>query len=382
MSLAISTASSSVSYGMITSTGPKISSCAIVMSVVTLEKTVGLHEEALLEPLGRLGAAGHERGALVDALLDVAAHALALHLGHQRAERRAARRTDRRPCTPRPPRVASSSTSARRDRGTIIRVERAARLARVGVARRPRRPAPSSRSRRRRACTFGDLPPSSSATRLIVGGRELGDAPPARVEPVNDTMSTSGCAASASPTTGPSPVTRLNTPGGKPSVVDDLGEDERVDRRDLGRLQHDGAAGGQRVGDLGADLVERVVPRRDAADDADRLLARSARRESSSNSKVDASSDGVAGTRRCRCPPGSRPRAGFGMPTSWVITSAISSRARLELLGDPQQAACRARAAGVSDQPGTRPSPRRRRGRCRPACRRGWSRRPPRWWSR
>ena len=41
MSLAISTASSSVSYGMIDSTGPKISSRAIVMSGVTLENTVG-----------------------------------------------------------------------------------------------------------------------------------------------------------------------------------------------------------------------------------------------------------------------------------------------------------------------------------------------------
>ena len=38
---------------------------------------------------------------------------------------------------------------------------------------------------------------------------------PARVEPVNDTMSTSGWAAMASPTTGPAPVTRLNTPGGQ-----------------------------------------------------------------------------------------------------------------------------------------------------------------------
>ena len=41
VSLAIATASSSVSYGMIERTGPKISSCAIVMSRVTFEKTVG-----------------------------------------------------------------------------------------------------------------------------------------------------------------------------------------------------------------------------------------------------------------------------------------------------------------------------------------------------
>ena len=40
---------------------------------------------------------------------------------------------------------------------------------------------------------------------------------PARVEPVNDTMSTRGCEAMASPTTGPTPVTRLNTPAGRPT---------------------------------------------------------------------------------------------------------------------------------------------------------------------
>ncbi len=41
---------------------------------------------------------------------------------------------------------------------------------------------------------------------------------PARVEPVIDTMSTSGCADSAAPTTGPSPWTRLKTPGGVPAA--------------------------------------------------------------------------------------------------------------------------------------------------------------------
>jgi hypothetical protein len=40
---------------------------------------------------------------------------------------------------------------------------------------------------------------------------------PARVDPVNDTMSTSGWRVIASPTVGPSPVTRLNTPAGSPS---------------------------------------------------------------------------------------------------------------------------------------------------------------------
>src|SRR5437773_9785542 len=40
---------------------------------------------------------------------------------------------------------------------------------------------------------------------------------PARVEPVNDIMSMPGCDDKASPTVGPSPLTRLNTPGGTPA---------------------------------------------------------------------------------------------------------------------------------------------------------------------
>ncbi len=42
-------------------------------------------------------------------------------------------------------------------------------------------------------------------------------AAPVAVEPVNETRSTSGWAASAAPTTGPVPVTRLSTPGGRPA---------------------------------------------------------------------------------------------------------------------------------------------------------------------
>ena len=41
---------------------------------------------------------------------------------------------------------------------------------------------------------------------------------PARVEPVNDMKSISGCADIASPTVAPSPCTRLNTPFGVPAA--------------------------------------------------------------------------------------------------------------------------------------------------------------------
>ncbi len=65
---------------------------------------------------------------------------------------------------------------------------------------------------------FGLLPPSSWATRLTVGAAFLATSMPARVEPVKETMSTSGWLDSAAPTPGPSPWTRLNTPAGTPAA--------------------------------------------------------------------------------------------------------------------------------------------------------------------
>ena len=61
------------------------------------------------------------------------------------------------------------------------------------------------------------LPPSSRATRLTVSAEAWVTATPARVEPVKLIMSMSGWRLIASPTVGPSPLTRLNTPLGKPA---------------------------------------------------------------------------------------------------------------------------------------------------------------------
>ena len=65
--------------------------------------------------------------------------------------------------------------------------------------------------------TFAPLPPSSSATFFSVSAAALVIAIPARVEPVKDTMSTSGWVESCVPTPAPSPFTRLKTPGGSPA---------------------------------------------------------------------------------------------------------------------------------------------------------------------
>ena len=116
--------------------------------------------------------------------------------------------------------------------------------------------------------------PASRASR--VGAAAMATATPARVEPVNDIMSTPGCDARAWPTVGPSPFTRLNTPAGHAGLVQDLRQHQRVERGDLARLQHHRAARRQRREDLAGDLVHRPVPRRDEAAHADRLAAHAA----------------------------------------------------------------------------------------------------------
>ena len=64
----------------------------------------------------------------------------------------------------------------------------------------------------------------------------------------------------------------LNTPFGNAGALGQLGERQRRERRLRGGLEHDGAAGRERRPDLARDHRERKVPRRDAGDDADRLL--------------------------------------------------------------------------------------------------------------
>ena len=58
---------------------------------------------------------------------------------------------------------------------------------------------------------------------------------------------------------------------GHAGLVENLGEYDRVKRRDLAWLEHHRAAGGDPGRDFAGDLVERPIPRRDQADDADRL---------------------------------------------------------------------------------------------------------------
>jgi hypothetical protein len=65
--------------------------------------------------------------------------------------------------------------------------------------------------------TFGALPPSSSVTRLRSFAAALTISFPSSVEPLNATLSTPGCAASAAPAVSPKPVITLTTPFRSPA---------------------------------------------------------------------------------------------------------------------------------------------------------------------
>src|ERR1700761_868875 len=103
---------------------------------------------------------------------------------------------------------------------------------------------------------FGDLPPSSWLTRLTVGAARLATSMPARVEPVNEIMSISGCSLIAAPTSGPRPLSRLNTPFGTPASC-------RISAKISAEVGVN--SDGFRI------MVQRPVPRRDHADDANRF---------------------------------------------------------------------------------------------------------------
>ena len=89
-----------------------------------------------------------------------------------------------------------------------------------------------------------------ACTRLTVSAAALATRMPARVEPVNDTMSMSGCAEIASPTVGPVAVDEVEDALRHAGLVHDLREEDGAERRDLARLQHHRAAGRERRRDL------------------------------------------------------------------------------------------------------------------------------------
>ena len=102
------------------------------------------------------------------------------------------------------------------------------------------------------------------------GGGRAAPSCPVATSPVSDTIATFGWLISALPTVSPRPTTTLRTPAGKMSATS-ARELQRRQRRLLGRLEDDGVAAGERRRELPRRHHQRVVPRRDRADDADRI---------------------------------------------------------------------------------------------------------------
>src|SRR6195952_3452666 len=94
---------------------------------------------------------------------------------------------------------------------------------------------------------FGDLPPSSWLTRLTVVAARLATSMPARVDPVNEIMSIPGCSLIAAPTSGPRPLTRLNTPFGTPAscmISAKINADDGVNSDGFSTIVHPAASAG------------------------------------------------------------------------------------------------------------------------------------------
>ena len=134
----------------------------------------------------------------------------------------------------------------------------------------PPRPPPRSASAK---TMFADLPPSSSVTRLIVCAAPAAIDRPTSVEPVKAIFATSGCSTRRCRTRA-RPGDDVDDALGDPGLERELLEPQRRQRRQLGRLEHHGVAGGQRRRELPRRDRQREVPRRDQADDPERLAER------------------------------------------------------------------------------------------------------------
>ena len=94
--------------------------------------------------------------------------------------------------------------------------------------------------------TFADLPPSSSVTRLIVAAAPAAIERPTSVEPVNAILRDVGVLDQALPARAPGPDDDVDDALGQARLERELGEAQRGQRRQLGRLEHDRVAGRER----------------------------------------------------------------------------------------------------------------------------------------
>ena len=248
---------------MTESTGPKISSCAIVIELSTSAKTVG----STYQPLSK--SAGRPPPVTTRGAGRLARWRCSPRRGRAGARRRAGR--SRSPASSGSPTVSAPTALAERVDDLVVAVARredaGLRDARLAVVHQRR----SARAGRAVASSrFGVVEDDRGrlAAELERAALELlaADARrccvPAAVEPVNATLSMSGWRTRYSPTSRPA-GTMLITPAGSPASMHDLGQQVRVERRLGRRLQHDGAPGGKRRAELQRGDEQRHVPRHD-----------------------------------------------------------------------------------------------------------------------
>ncbi len=126
-----------------------------------------------------------------------------------------------------------------------------------------------SRSSRSARKTCGDLPPHSRLTRFMFDWPAYSSIfLPVAVEPVNEIFATSRCSASGAPASSAEAVHDVEHAGGPAGLDEQLGEQQRRQRRILRGLQHDGIARSEGRRDLPRGHHERKIPRHDATDDA------------------------------------------------------------------------------------------------------------------
>ncbi len=117
----------------------------------------------------------------------------------------------------------------------------------------------------------GALPPSSRCTRLRSCDAASATSMPARTEPVIATIG--GRLVRDQRAAGVAVAAHDVEDAGRQVLRADLGEQRRAGGRGVAGLEDDRVAAGQRRGDLPDHHHQRVVPRRDLADHADRLAA-------------------------------------------------------------------------------------------------------------
>ena len=119
----------------------------------------------------------------------------------------------------------------------------------------------------------GDLPPSSSDTRFRLPADAFTISCPTSVLPVNATLSTPACEASAAPAS-PKPVTTFTTPSGKPTSHTSCASRSAVSGVCSAGLSTTRVAAGERGAELPGRHQQREVPGDDLTDHADRLAQR------------------------------------------------------------------------------------------------------------